>query len=150
MIGFYVSRRLGKVLLLLFFACPIFIVRIASRAKKLSSSSFFLSVHARRRRNPRPLARRLFSLEDDVHRERPGADALQRLCANGGRSWRERRLCVPAPSAGSRPSTCADSGPAPLDALGHKQRGNVVATQFHPEKSQELGLAMLRNFISSL
>ena len=28
------------------------------------------------------------------------------------------------------------------------RRGNLVATQFHPEKSQKLGVKLLKNFIS--
>jgi glutamine amidotransferase len=35
--------------------------------------------------------------------------------------------------------------PDPFCAAIH--RGNVVATQFHPEKSQSTGLAMLKNFV---
>ena len=30
------------------------------------------------------------------------------------------------------------------------QRGNLVATQFHPEKSGELGLQVYRNFVSDM
>ena len=48
----------------------------------------------------------------------------------------------------------------PLDYRGDSQYGeefaaavvtdNLLATQFHPEKSQENGLAILRQFVSSL
>ena len=37
-----------------------------------------------------------------------------------------------------------------LEFAASVTRGNLSAIQFHPEKSQNLGLAMLRNFISSL
>jgi glutamine amidotransferase len=43
-------------------------------------------------------------------------------------------------------STC-DYG---LEFAASVTRGNLSAVQFHPEKSQELGLAMLNNFITSL
>jgi len=43
-------------------------------------------------------------------------------------------------------STC-DYG---LEFAASVTRGNLSAVQFHPEKSQELGLAMLKNFITSL
>jgi len=43
-------------------------------------------------------------------------------------------------------STC-DYG---LEFAASVTRGNLSAVQFHPEKSQELGLVMLKNFINSL
>jgi len=43
-------------------------------------------------------------------------------------------------------STC-DYG---LEFAASVTRGNLSAVQFHPEKSQELGLVMLKNFITSL
>jgi len=43
-------------------------------------------------------------------------------------------------------STCAYG----VDFAASVTRGNLSAVQFHPEKSQALGLAMLRNFLTSL
>jgi glutamine amidotransferase len=43
-------------------------------------------------------------------------------------------------------STC-DYG---LEFAASITRGNLSAVQFHPEKSQEIGLRMLRNFIASI
>ncbi len=37
-----------------------------------------------------------------------------------------------------------------IDFAASVSRGNLSATQFHPEKSQTTGLAILRNFISSI
>ena len=35
------------------------------------------------------------------------------------------------------------------DFISSVQKGNVVATQFHPEKSGEVGLEILRRFLSA-
>jgi glutamine amidotransferase len=43
-------------------------------------------------------------------------------------------------------STCSYG----VDFAASVTKGNLSAVQFHPEKSQTIGLAMLRNFISSL
>jgi glutamine amidotransferase len=43
-------------------------------------------------------------------------------------------------------ATCDYGGPA----VAAVERGNLWATQFHPEKSGATGLAMLRNWVDSL
>ncbi|MEM7146863.1 MAG: imidazole glycerol phosphate synthase subunit HisH [Verrucomicrobiota bacterium] len=53
----------------------------------------------------------------------------------------------PAPEDPGIVSSTASYG---LDFAASVRKGNVVATQFHPEKSQALGLKILRNFIESL
>ncbi len=53
----------------------------------------------------------------------------------------------PAPDDDSLVSSYCDYG---VRFAASIRRGRVRATQFHPEKSQETGLAILRNFISSL
>jgi imidazole glycerol-phosphate synthase subunit HisH len=67
--------------------------------------------------------------------------------------WRELpdRPCAyfvhsyyPAPADRSIITSTADYGGAFAASVG---QGNVAAVQFHPEKSQTTGLAMLRNFI---
>ncbi|MCI0745238.1 MAG: imidazole glycerol phosphate synthase subunit HisH [Verrucomicrobia subdivision 3 bacterium] len=49
----------------------------------------------------------------------------------------------PVPADGSIVATWTEYGPKFASSLW---RDNVYATQFHPEKSQEIGLTMLRNF----
>ena len=43
-------------------------------------------------------------------------------------------------------ATCDYGGPVAAMAV----RGNVVATQFHPEKSGHAGLDLLRNWVQSI
>jgi glutamine amidotransferase len=48
-----------------------------------------------------------------------------------------------APPGDDVVATCDYGGPVPAVL----ERGNVWATQFHPEKSSERGLAVLANFV---
>jgi glutamine amidotransferase len=50
----------------------------------------------------------------------------------------------PRPQDGSVVATWTDYGQRYASSVW---RGNVFATQFHPEKSQEVGLRLLRNFV---
>ena len=50
----------------------------------------------------------------------------------------------PRPADGSIIASTCDYG---LKFASSIRKGNIVATQFHPEKSQKLGLAILRNFL---
>ena len=49
------------------------------------------------------------------------------------------------PPAWAAVAAAAISGAATFTAA--IARGNLVATQFHPEKSQKLGLALIANFL---
>lgn len=53
----------------------------------------------------------------------------------------------PVPADPSVVTSTCDYG---VEFAASVTRGNLSAVQFHPEKSQALGLAMLRNFIDSL
>ncbi len=53
----------------------------------------------------------------------------------------------PVPEDASVITSTCDYG---VEFASSVSRGNLSAVQFHPEKSQALGLSMLRNFISSL
>jgi glutamine amidotransferase len=77
-----------------------------------------------------------------------------------GRGWAGTLL---EPFSGQRPAVYfvhsfaaqpADSADRLADCLygGHRvcaaiQRGNLIATQFHPERSGEIGLKVLRHFL---
>jgi glutamine amidotransferase/cyclase len=45
--------------------------------------------------------------------------------------------------------TMTDYGDASQSFVSSVQKGNVMATQFHPEKSGEVGLKMFNNFLSA-
>jgi glutamine amidotransferase len=53
----------------------------------------------------------------------------------------------PVPEDSSVITSICDYG---VEFASSVSRGNLSAVQFHPEKSQALGLSMLRNFITSL
>jgi glutamine amidotransferase len=53
----------------------------------------------------------------------------------------------PVPEDSSVITSTCDYG---VEFASSVSRGNLSAVQFHPEKSQALGLSMLRNFITSL
>ena len=50
---------------------------------------------------------------------------------------------VPGPGAEDAVATTTDYGGEFVSSI---RRDNLMATQFHPEKSQKVGLAMLANF----
>ena len=45
--------------------------------------------------------------------------------------------------------TTTDYGSEDQTFISSVQKGNVMATQFHPEKSGEVGLSMFRNFLAA-
>ena len=53
----------------------------------------------------------------------------------------------PEPKDASIISSTAGYG---IEFAASVRKGNVVATQFHPEKSQAVGLQLLKNFAASL
>jgi glutamine amidotransferase len=93
-----------------------------------------------------------------VVRRFPDTDRVPQIGWNAVRFTRDHPVTAGVPSEGHfyfvNSYYCVPTDPA--DALGVTQyglefcsvvnRGNVVATQFHAEKSGELGLSLLRNF----
>ena len=81
----------------------------------------------------------------------PAATAT--VTASAGQPWanREAARTLTLARARARSAAGADAVVAATTRYGMDfccaiWRDNVVATQFHPEKSQDKGLAMLRNF----
>ena len=55
-------------------------------------------------------------------------------------------LQPPAPKPSTAPADVAATTDHGIDYCSILHRGNVYATQFHPEKSGDVGLAMIKNF----
>lgn len=82
---------------------------------------------------------------NQLHIANPGDRLLRGLGANPDFYFVHSYYPVPE-DGGSVTSTCGYG----VEFASSVTRGNLSAVQFHPEKSQTLGLAMLRNFIDSL
>jgi glutamine amidotransferase len=82
---------------------------------------------------------------NQLHLAKPGDRLLQGLGENPDFYFVHSYYPVPEDSSAVT-STCGYG----VEFAASVTRGNLSAVQFHPEKSQALGLAMLRNFLHSL
>lgn len=82
---------------------------------------------------------------NQLHVRRPEDRLMKGLCNDPDFYFVHSYYPVPE-EEGVVTSTCGYGG----EFAASVTRGNLSAVQFHPEKSQTLGLAMLRNFIDSL
>ena len=76
-----------------------------------------------------------------IHRRAPIYDGL----AEGADVYFVHSYVV-APSDAAIASTWTDYGQRFVSSVWHE---NIMAVQFHPEKSQQVGLTMLRNFVAT-
>ena len=77
---------------------------------------------------------------------RAGSDLLDGTTADGSAPWMYFVHSFAAEVTDDVVATCDYGGPVAAMAV----RGNVVATQFHPEKSGHAGLDLLRNWVRSI
>ena len=75
-----------------------------------------------------------------------GSDLLDGTTADGSAPWMYFVHSFAAEVTDDVVATCDYGGPVAAMAV----RGNVVATQFHPEKSGHAGLDLLRNWVRSI